>query len=115
MSQPKQGVTLRHERANRVYVAGPMTGIVDFNFPAFNQAAEMLRSKGYIVENPADHGLVEGAEWADYLAYDLTRIGLCGSIYLLPGWEQSKGAQLEVMIAQRLGMGVIYADEEVAA
>lgn len=115
MSQVKPGVSLRHERANRIYVAGPMTGIEDFNFPAFNQASEMLRAKGYIVENPAEHGIIDGAEWADYMAYDLTRIGLCGSVYLLPGWEQSKGAQLEVLIATRLGMEIIEAEAKVAA
>jgi len=114
MSEVKSGVTLRSERANRIYVAGPMTGIEDFNFPAFNAAAEALRAAGYIVENPADHGLVEGADWADYLAYDLTRLGLCDTIYLLPGWEKSKGAQLELLIAERLGMAVINASKVAA-
>lgn len=109
MSEVKLGVTLRSERQNRIYVAGPMTGIEDFNFPAFNAAARLLRARGYIVENPADHGIVDGAEWADYLAYDLTRLGLCDSVYLLPGWESSKGAQLEVMVAERLGMKIIHA------
>lgn len=111
MSELKSGVTLRSERANRIYVAGPMTGIEDFNFPAFNAAAERLRWAGWIVENPAEHGVIEGAEWADYLAYDLTKIGTCGAIFLLPGWENSKGAQLEVLVAERLGMQIIHASE----
>jgi hypothetical protein len=115
MSEVKSGVTLRSERTDRIYVAGPMTGIEDFNFPAFNAAADLLRCGGWTVENPAEHGIVDGADWADYLAYDLTRLGLCGAIYLLPGWENSKGAQLEVLVAQRLGMEVIHAAEEVAA
>jgi hypothetical protein len=42
-----------------------------------------VRALGYEVENPADHGIVPGAEWADYMAYDLTRPGLCGMIALL--------------------------------
>ena len=96
------GVTLQAARANRVYVAGPMTGIADFNYPAFNAVADQLRAQGYEVENPADHGIVEGAQWADFIAYNLTRLGLCGVIALLPGWEHSKGARLEVMIAGRL-------------
>lgn len=103
------GVTLATARTNRVYVAGPMTGIEGFNYPAFNAVADQLRSQGYEVENPADHGTVEGAQWADYMAYDLTRLGLCGVIALLPGWENSKGAQLEVLIAERLGMKVVSA------
>jgi len=103
------GVTLQAARANRVYVAGPMTGITDFNYPAFNAVADQLRAMGYEVENPADHGIVEGAQWADYMAYDLTRLGLCGVIALLPGWENSKGAQLEVLIARHLGMTIVNA------
>lgn len=105
------GVTLQAARANRVYVAGPMTGIEEFNYPAFNAVADQLRSQGYEVENPADHGIVEGAQWADYMAYDLTRLGLCGVIALLPDWENSKGAQLEVLIAERLSMKVVNAHD----
>ena len=107
----KPGVTLQAARVNRVYVAGPMTGIEDFNYPAFNAVADQLRALGYEVENPADHGIVEGAAWADYLAYDLTRLGLCGVVALLPGWEGSKGACLEVQIAEKLGMTVVSAHD----
>lgn len=108
------GVTLAASRANRVYVAGPMTGIENFNYPAFNAVAEQLRTQGYEVENPADHGIVEGAVWADYMAYDLTRLGLCGMIALLPNWERSQGARLEVLIAERLGMTVVNAHDLVS-
>jgi hypothetical protein len=108
------GVTLAATRANRVYVAGPMTGIEDFNYPAFNALADRLRQLGYEVENPADHGIVEGAQWADYMAYDLTRLGLCGMIVLLPDWERSQGARLEVLIAERLGMKVVNAHDLVS-
>ncbi|WP_338572068.1 DUF4406 domain-containing protein [Pseudomonas canadensis] len=108
---PVPGVSLQAARANRVYVAGPMTGIADFNYPAFNAVADQLRAQGYEVENPADHGIVEGAQWADYMAYDLTRLGLCGMIALLPDWEKSQGARLEVLIAERLGMTVVNAHD----
>ncbi|CAI8818070.1 DUF4406 domain-containing protein [Pseudomonas sp. IT-P100] len=108
------GVTLAATRTRRVYVAGPMTGIEDFNYPAFNAMADQLRARGYEVENPADHGIVAGAQWADYMAYDLTRLGLCGVIALLPGWERSEGAKLEVQIAHRLGMTVVNANDLVS-
>lgn len=108
------GVTLQAARANRVYVVGPMTGIADFNYPAFNAVADQLRTLGYEVENPADHGIVDGAQWANYMAYDLTRLGLCGVIALLPDWEKSQGAKLEVLIAERLGMTVVNAHDLVA-
>lgn len=110
----KGSVTLAASRANRLYLAGPMTGFEDFNFPAFNAMAADLRAHGYIVENPAEHGVVEDADWADYLAYDLTRLGLCGMVAVLPGWENSKGARLEVHIARELGMPVVNAHDLVS-
>ena len=96
------------ERAGRIYVAGPMSGIADFNFPVFNAAAAMLRCAGWTVENPAEHALADNLEWADYMAYDLTRLGLCGAIYLLPGWSNSKGAKIEKGIAVALGMDIQF-------
>jgi len=98
-------------RANRLYLAGPMTGFEDFNFPAFNKMAVDLRAIGYVVENPAQHGVVDDVEWCDYMAYDLTRLGLCGIVAVLPGWENSKGARLEVHIARELGMPVVNAHD----
>ncbi|ROM84903.1 hypothetical protein BK652_10010 [Pseudomonas brassicacearum] len=108
------GVILAAARANRLYLAGPMTGFEDFNFPAFNKMAADLRAQGYVVENPAAHGVVDGADWADYMAYDLTRLGLCGQVAVLPGWENSKGARLEVHIARELGMKVVNAHDLVS-
>ncbi|WP_208625090.1 DUF4406 domain-containing protein, partial [Achromobacter marplatensis] len=89
---------------NRVYLAGPMTGYKDHNFPAFHDAAEWLRGFGMEVVNPADHGLVDGLGWADYMRWDLVKLAGCHSVTVLPGWEKSKGASLEVSIAQALGM-----------
>lgn len=101
-------VQLPASRANRVYVAGPMTGLPEYNFPAFNAAAAMLRAQGLHVENPAEHGIVDGADWADYLHYDLARLATCSEIYLLPGWSKSRGAALEALCAHTLGMTITY-------
>ncbi|WP_460128160.1 DUF4406 domain-containing protein [Pseudomonas sp. S3_A09] len=73
--------------------------------------AARLRARGFVVENPVDQAIVEGAQWADYMAYDLTRLELCGVIALLPDWERSQGARLEVLIAERLGMTVVNAHD----
>ena len=96
------------ERAKRIYVAGPMSGIADYNFPVFNAAAATLRCQGWTVETPAEHSLADNLEWADYMAYDLTRLGLCGAIYLLPGWSRSKGATIEKNLAEALGMNIQF-------
>jgi len=110
-------IELADSRVRRIYLAGPMTGYADYNFPAFNAEATRLRAEGLHVENPAEHGLVEGATWEDYMRYDLGRIATCASIHLLPGWSKSNGARIEVGLAQALGMPIGYADgaEGVAA
>lgn len=100
---------LGQDRSKRIYVAGPMTGLPEFNFPAFNKAAEDLRKLGWHVENPAEHGHVKGADWEDYLRYDIGRLSTCKSIFLLPGWPNSRGARLEVSIARALDMDILLA------
>lgn len=102
-------VSLTADRTMRVYIAGPMTGLPEFNFPAFNAMAEVLRADGWHVENPAEHGHVDGAEWADYLRYDISRLSTCSAMMLLPGWSSSRGARLEVSIARELGHELLFA------
>jgi len=104
-----RAVSLKADRTMRVYIAGPMTGLPEFNFPAFNAMAAVLRADGWHVENPAEHGHVDGAEWADYLRYDISRLSTCSAMMLLPGWSSSRGARLEVSIAKELGHELLFA------
>ncbi len=91
----------------RVYLAGPMTGIPEYNFPAFNAKAKELRAKGYQVVNPAEHGVHDWATWEDYLRYDLAQVATCGAIYFLSGWESSRGACFEAVIARTLKLEML--------
>jgi hypothetical protein len=88
-----------------------MTGYEDYNFPAFNEATERLEDEGWSVCNPAEKGIVPGWEWEDYLRYDLGELVECDAIYTLPGWEDSRGASLEVHVAKALGLEWINSDE----
>lgn len=101
-------IELPAKRANTIYIAGPMSNLPAFNYPAFNAKADYLRARGHNVVNPADHGNVNGAEWADYLRFDLANLTRCESIYLLPGWSNSKGARLEYHVALQLGMPMFF-------
>jgi hypothetical protein len=106
----------------RIYIAGPMSGLPEFNFPAFNTLAAKLRKEGYIVENPAENGYEVNKTWEDYLRQSLTQMLKCDHVVVLPGWEKSAGAQLEVYVARSLSMKVtdengysIYENPERAA
>lgn len=89
---------------DRLYLAGPMSGIADFNYPAFNDAAEKLRSKGWVVESPAENKSPECNSWPGYMRIALRQMLTCDVAVFLPGWRQSKGAQLERQVAHRLSM-----------
>lgn len=88
----------------RIYLAGPMSGIEAFNFPAFNAEAARLRALGYHVENPAENP--EQASWADYMRVAIPQMLTCDIVALLPGWSDSRGALLEQRIAFQLGMEI---------
>ncbi|MBS3954065.1 MAG: DUF4406 domain-containing protein [Methylomicrobium sp.] len=94
-----------------IYLAGPMTGIVDFNYPAFNQAAEQLRAKGFQVENPAENPQPACNSWNGYMRLGLRQMLKCDAVVFLPGWWQSKGARLELDVASRLSMPVFTLEE----
>lgn len=92
-----------------LYISGPMTGIAEHNFPAFNDAAERLMDAGFDVSNPAANG--EGRmSWADYLRHDLKDVLKADGIALLPDWTTSKGARLEVHVARALEVPIGYVD-----
>ncbi|MBL8474429.1 MAG: DUF550 domain-containing protein [Rhodocyclaceae bacterium] len=90
----------------RAYLSGPMTGIADNNFPAFHEWARRLRAEGYEVVSPAE--IQEAGTWEGCLRNDIRELCTCDAIALMPGWENSQGANLELHVAHRLGMAVLH-------
>jgi nucleoside 2-deoxyribosyltransferase len=92
----------------KLYLAGPMTGYPDHNFPAFRAAAGALREAGHDVVNPAELDAEVGTDhpWEYYMRRDIALLVECEGIALLPGWSGSRGARLEYGIARALGMRV---------
>lgn len=102
----------------RIYIAGPMTGKPDWNYPAFFEAEEWLGSIGIEAINPAkadgdtlaealgQAGAVDAPTkpWTEYLRQALVQVAGADGMLLLPGWQESKGARLEVHVAKQLGM-----------
>lgn len=95
----------------RIYIAGPMTGYEDLNFPAFHAESARLRGLGYEVVNPAEINPDPNAEWIDCMRADLRELLDCAAIALLPGWEKSRGASLEHHVASSLGMHVFRVEQ----
>lgn len=98
----------------KIYLAGPMSGIPDFNYPAFNAEATRLRALGFHVENPAENDHPADQVWAGYLRTALRQMLTCDAVALLPDWHYSPGATLEYNVARAIGMSCIEAHKLVA-
>jgi len=115
------------------YLAGPMSGIPQFNYPEFHRVAKELRDAGYNIISPVEEdspelqatlmaskdGLVngvqhvdtkakvEGETWGDILARDVQTIfNRCDGVVVMKDWGKSRGARLEVFVANLAGRSI---------
>lgn len=86
----------------RIYLAGPMTGLPDLNYPAFHAEAARLRAIGFRVENPAENQ--RQVDWQSYMRVAIAQLVKCDAVALLPGWQSSRGALIENGLAVSLGI-----------
>jgi hypothetical protein len=83
-----------------------MSGYPNWNFEMFNKTADALRGVGYHVINPADFGANPDETWSQCLKRDLAVLFHCEHVITIDGWENSRGARLEVHVARELGIPV---------
>ena len=113
----------------RVYIAGKMSGLPRLGFELFDAARDRLTAEGHEVVSPADisrrvwkekYGTEfdptgdHSGSYQEYLLADLTELATCDAIYLLSGWETSKGVAAELAFAKCLGLEVINPTERTA-
>lgn len=116
----------------KIYLSGPMSGIPQFNLPAFEEATAELRRRGHEVISPIEEDIRSGLDkndllksdgtmnsftqtWGECLARDVRTLADGGieELWVLPRWERSKGARLEVFLALLLGVRIFnYATSE---
>jgi len=105
----------------KIYVSGPMRGIPLFNFPAFCKTSVVLRELGHEVFSPAERDTKEdGFDPAkstprpmdEYMIHDLPEVCRADAVVVLPGWEKSHGAKLEIMVARKLGKSIFRLDTD---
>lgn len=96
---------------NIAYISGPMSGLPYLNYPAFFEAEESLQYQFSKILNPARNSLDEGQKgtWKNWMkkAIALMVSEQTTHIILLPGWETSKGALIEVQLAGILGIEIL--------
>lgn len=92
------------------YISGKITGL-DINVAKanFKEGEKVVHEMGAISVNPFD--ILEQKDeytWVDYMRADIKALCDCDGILMLPDWKESEGAKLELHIAERLQMEVIY-------
>ena len=114
-------------REPTIYVAGPMRGYENYNYPAFDYRAGKLKEMGWTVINPAELDRNEGKPMSDPMAFspdtnyedhEFMRKALrrdmdaicddCTAIYMMSNWEDSRGAKAEWHLAKALGLDIFY-------
>ena len=106
----------------KIYIAGPMTGMPEFNYPAFREAAQRLRNAGMTVVSPVEIGEKYGtaeeinavpAKLENLILEELDALATCDAIYLLPGWQRSAGTRNELRLALSLKLEILVEGSEV--
>ena len=115
------------QRKPTIYIAGPMRGIKDFNFPAFDRQEKVLLEQGWNVINPAEMDRQDGTPCSSPMEYDpainyedrefmrevlgrdlIAICNDCTALYMMSGWETSRGAKAEWHTAKALGLEIYY-------
>ncbi len=89
----------------KIYIAGPMTGLPDYNFPAFHAAAAAWRAEGWEVVNPAEEFDGDtGRPYREYVERDIKRLKTVDAIAMLEGWDgaNARGSVWEREIARSM-------------
>lgn len=103
----------------KIYIAGKMRGVPEWNFPAFDAAEERIRARGWHPFSPAQTCRAMGYDHPDepvtpehlrhVMSVDIAAIYAADAIALLPGWETSTGATVELALAQFIGLAILDA------
>lgn len=99
----------------KLYLAGPMRGLPESNFPAFDAATARLRFQLHEVFSPAERDRQDGVnchnrDIAYFMGVDLPEVCKADAVAVLPGWKQSQGCTIELAVADALGKPILDAE-----
>lgn len=96
----------------KIYISGRISNInLNLARSRFIEAEQMLLSVGFDeVFNPMS---VQGkfSTWEQYMKHDIIELMKCDCIYMLDGWELSRGARIEHSIMEALKLPILYESE----
>lgn len=93
----------------RIYISGQITGATDYQ-KRFEKAEQLLNAAGYVAINPAKvNAQLPEVSHKDYMKTSLAMLDMCDAIFMLPGWQDSKGCEIEFEYAYAHGIHIIFA------
>lgn len=103
-------VAKREPTRERLFISGGISGVPNYK-EHFRRAQEQLYKLGYDTVNPADIVGRDGWKWFDWMKASIELLLTCDGVALLPGYQYSKGANIEYALAESLGMPVRMVSE----
>ena len=92
----------------KIYISGKITGLpLETAKDNFKNAELYLISRDYQVVNPMSLPHNHNQTWLEYMKEDIKALLECDGIYMLVGWQESKGACIEFNLAHDLGLKII--------
>ena len=92
--------TMEKKSKGKVYISGPIAHYdLSERKTAFAKTALYLKCSEYDTVNPFDNGIHDDAPWQEHMKADMKLLLECKYIYMMPGWQLSKGCKLELDVA----------------
>lgn len=99
----------KFSQRSRIYISGPITGFpIEEVARRFSRIEKALSLAGFDPINPLNNGLPTDASYNEHMLRDLDLLAECKSIYMLKGWENSKGARIEFAEAVSKKMTIVF-------
>lgn len=93
---------------NKIYLSGKISGLpICEAIKNFESAENQLKGLATIV-NPMRLKHDHDKSWGSYMKEDIKALMDCDAIAMLPNYEESKGALIELNLAKSLGFEIIY-------
>lgn len=111
----------------QIYISGPITIDKDGYIQHFAEAEDFCKKAwpGYEIINPGveytgnedptwasrkndDNSWYNNEKWLRYIKEDIEIVSKCDIIYMLNGWEESPGANIEYWTAKKFNLKIFY-------
>lgn len=95
--------------ARKIYISGPISGHnPDIVRVRFATAMKVFENGPFEPLSPLENGLPDTATYDEHMLRDLEMLSECSAIYMLKGWEKSKGCKIEFAHAVANKISIIF-------